>query len=105
MTVSESSGSIQIGNFRECDDDLGGVAARQIFRRLMLTTSGVEAMICSHQPLDRFSANDVGFDDFVNIVGCYASIPDRVWIDHNVGTMFALIETTGLIRPHFPFKP
>ncbi len=71
----------------------------------MLATGGVEAMIRRDQPLDRLSANDVRFDDFVNIVRCDPSVPDRIWIDHNVGTMFALIEAPGLIRPHFPFKP
>ena len=61
-------------------------------------------MIRRDQPLDWLSADDVGLDDFVNIAGCYAAVPDRVRIDHNVGTMFALIETAGLIRSHFPFE-
>ena len=61
-------------------------------------------MIRSNEPLDSLSADNVGFDNLINIAGCHAPVPDCVWIDNDVGTMFALIEAAGLICPHFPFK-
>src|SRR5438270_9060459 len=63
----------------------------------MLATLGVDALISHHQTLDRHAAQEVRFDDFVHVLSPHAAIPDRVGIDHQVGSMLALVEASGLV--------
>jgi hypothetical protein len=47
----------------------------------------------------------MGVDDFIYIGGGNASIPDRIRVNHDVGSMLTLVEAAGLIRPHLVFQP
>ena len=73
------------------------------FRRPVLAVC-VQAGIGQHQALHWPSSDDVGLDDFVHISECDPSVPNRVGVDHNIRTVFALIETTRLVGPYFSFQ-
>jgi hypothetical protein len=47
----------------------------------------------------------VGFDYFFDIGFGDVSVPDCIRVDHNVGTVFALIEAAGLIGADSPLQP
>src|SRR5437016_433809 len=63
----------------------------------MLATLGVDALISHHQTLDRHAAQKVRLDDFVHVLSSHAAIPDRIGIDHQVGSMLALVEASGFV--------
>lgn len=60
----------------------------------MFAGGRVKAGIGQHQALDGFAADDVRFDDLIDIGFGDAPVPDRVGIDDQVRAMFALIEAT-----------
>ena len=64
----------------------------------MLAGFGVEALIRQAQALDRFSADDVGVDDFVDIGFSDVAVPDSIGVDHDIWAMLALVEASRLIR-------
>ncbi len=70
----------------------------------MFTGRGIQAGVGHHQALNRFAANDVGFDDFVNIGFGDESVPDRIGINHEVRAVLALVETASLVGPHPPLE-
>jgi hypothetical protein len=70
----------------------------------MLATRRVDAGIAQPQPLDWFSSDNVGLDDFFYIGEGHAAIPHAFRIDHDVRTMFALVQASGLIRSHSSFQ-
>lgn len=65
----------------------------------------INARIGQCQSLNRLPANDVRFDDFVNVGRGYAPIPHPVRIDNKIGPMLALVETAGFIGPNFVLQP
>ena len=73
-------------------------------RLAMLAGFGIEAGVGQAQPLDRLTANDVGFDDLVDVGFGDVPVPDGFWIDNDRRTVLALIEASGLIRPHFALQ-
>ena len=64
----------------------------------------VEAGVCQAEALDRVAAEDVGLNNLVDVCVGDVPIPDCVRVDHNVGAMFALIQTPGLVGAHFSFQ-
>lgn len=64
----------------------------------MRTTCRINAGIRQNQPFDGFAAQNVRFDDLVDIGHRDAPIPHRVGINDQVGPMFALVQTAGFIR-------
>lgn len=57
----------------------------------------IDTGIGKNQSFNRFTAEDMAIDDFLNIGSCHASIPHSVRIDHHIGAVLALVETSGLI--------
>lgn len=70
----------------------------------MFAGCGVQAGICQAEALDRFAAEDVGFDNLVDVGLGDVPIPDRVRVDDDVGTVLALIEAAGLIGAYFALE-
>jgi len=65
----------------------------------------VQAVIGNHQPLDRPSSNNVGFENLVDIRFGDVPIPDGFRINNDVRSMLALVKAAGLIGPDLPFEP
>jgi hypothetical protein len=70
----------------------------------VLAARRVDAGLSQHQALDWPSPHDVRVDDFVHVGEGYAAIPHRFGIDHQVWAMLALVQASGLIRPHSAFQ-
>jgi len=70
----------------------------------MFARGSVQASVGQHQALDRFAADDVGVDDFIDVGHANVSIPNRIGIDNEVWAVFALIETPRLVGPYFAFE-
>ena len=70
----------------------------------MLARGSVQAIVGQHQALDRFTADDVGVDDFIDVGLDKVSIPNGIGIDNEVWAVFALIETARLVDPYFAFE-
>jgi hypothetical protein len=66
----------------------------------MFTTCGIQTRVSHHQALDGLVADDVGFDDFINVGFSDESVPDCVGIYHEVRAVLALVETASLVGPH-----
>jgi len=71
----------------------------------MLAAGRVDTGFLQHKPLHRISPDDMRLDDFVNVIGGHSPVPDRIGIDHQVGTMLTLVEAARLVRAHFSFEP
>jgi hypothetical protein len=65
---------------------------------------GVQTGIGQAQPLDRMSANNVRFDDLVDVGFGNVPLPDCVRIDDDRRPVLALVQAAGLIRPHFALQ-
>ena len=65
---------------------------------------GIQAGVGQPQALDGFAADDVGFDDFIDVGVFNVSVPDRIRIDHEIWAVLALVEAAGLVGPHFAFE-
>ena len=70
----------------------------------MLTGSRVEAGIRQPEPFHWFAADDVRFDDLLDIGFGDVPVPDGVWIDNEVGAVLALVEAARLIGAHSSFQ-
>lgn len=64
----------------------------------------VQAGVGQHETFNRFAAEDVRVDDFVNIGLGDMSVPNGIGVDDEVGAVLALIETSGLVSAHFAFE-
>jgi hypothetical protein len=58
---------------------------------------GVDAFVRKAETLDGTAADEVLVDNGLGVFGLYVAVPDRVWVDDNVGAMLALIETEGFV--------
>ena len=58
-------------------------------------------MVRCNQPFNWFAADDMGLDDFIYIPGGHVSVPDRLRVDHYVGSMLTLVEAASFIGPYF----
>ena len=70
----------------------------------MFAGCGVQAGFCEAESLHRLAAEDVGFDNLIDVGLSDVTVPNCVWVNHDGGTVFALIETAGLIGAHFSFE-
>jgi hypothetical protein len=70
----------------------------------VFATLGVDAGVFHHQPLHRLSADDVGVDNLIYVRQLHPAIPDRLRIDHQIWTVFALVEAARLVGPDFAFQ-
>ena len=63
----------------------------------MWTLRSIETGIRNDQPLNGLTANDVGCDNLIHVCRRYASIPDTIRVDYDVGTMLALVQAACLV--------
>ena len=70
----------------------------------MFADRSIQACVCESQSLDWSSADNVGLNDFVHIGFAHVPVPDRFRIDHDVRSVLALVEASGLVRPHSPLQ-
>lgn len=71
----------------------------------MLTCFRVEAVFGETQALDGPPFDDVRLHNLLDIGFADMSIPDRFGINHNVRSVLALVEASGLIGAHAAFQP
>jgi hypothetical protein len=64
----------------------------------------IQAGVRQPKALDRFAADDVGFNDFIDIGFGDKSVPDGIGINHQIRAVLTLVETASLIGTHFAFK-
>jgi hypothetical protein len=62
--------------------------------------SGVEDGVGNDQTRYRRAADDVGVDDFVDVLGLNASIPDCFGVNHDCWAQFTLVEAAGFVGAH-----
>ncbi len=80
-----------------------GQEALALTTRFMRAACGVETGIRNNQSLYWSSANNVRFDNFIDIGFPHAAVPDRIWIDDYSRSVLALFETARLVGPdHVP---
>ena len=60
----------------------------------------VDAVWCDHKSLHDVAAQEVSFNDFVDIGRLDSSIPDAGRIDDHTGAVFALVQATTAIGTH-----
>ena len=65
----------------------------------------VKTFIRNHQPFHWFTSQNVGRDNFIYIAGAHASVPDRFGINNNSGSVFTLVQATGVIGADISFEP
>jgi hypothetical protein len=70
----------------------------------MLTSCSIYAGIPKSEALNRRATDNVAVNDFVYICHGYASIPDRVRIDHEIGPVLTLVEAARLIGSNSPLQ-
>ena len=63
----------------------------------MRATLGIEACIGQPKALDRASVDQVLADDLLNVLRVNEAVPDGIGIDHDDGSMLALVEASELI--------
>jgi hypothetical protein len=60
---------------------------------------GVQTLVRDAQVLEHAAVDDRLVDDAPNILGPNPAIPDLLWIDNDRGSVFALVQAAGPIRP------
>ncbi len=63
----------------------------------MYARRGIEARVSYSQTFYWLAANDMRVENFVHIGGRDVSIPNCFGIDHDIGTMLALVEAAGVV--------
>lgn len=71
----------------------------------MRALRSIDTFRCQPQSFDGLSLDQVGFDDFRNILRLYAAVPNRFRVDDDRRAMLALVETPGFIRPDSGLQP
>jgi hypothetical protein len=65
--------------------------------RLVRTRGGVEAVVVDDEALNRLVADNVGGDDFLDVIFGDMAVPDGVGINDDSGSVLALVEASGLV--------
>jgi hypothetical protein len=65
--------------------------------RSVFATFRINALFLQHEPRYGFATQQVGVNDLVNVLSAYTAVPDRVRVDHNIWSMFALVEASGCV--------
>ena len=68
------------------------------------TGRGVQAVVVQAEAFDRLSADDVGVNDFVDVGLGDRAIPDGVRINHDIWTVLALVQASGLVGTDAAFE-
>jgi hypothetical protein len=58
---------------------------------------GIDAAFRQAQAFDRATLNEVLFYDFFGVLGVSETIPDRFGVDHQDGSVLALVQAAGLV--------
>jgi hypothetical protein len=66
----------------------------------VFTACSIQASFSQPQALDRLSADDVGFDNLINIGFADVPVPHGIGIDDQIRAVLALIETARLVSPY-----
>ena len=66
----------------------------------MLASCCIETRISDAQAFHRTFANDVRLYNFVHVREGYIAVPDAFGVHHDGWAVLALVQATGLIRPH-----
>jgi len=61
---------------------------------------GIDALIGQAKPLHRTAADQVLLHDLRRIFGSHVAIPNRLWIHHHRGAVFALVQAACFVDPH-----
>ena len=77
------------------------VMLRSLLSASVLALRRVQAFISQPQSLHRPPAHNMRLDNLIHVGQRHAAIPHRFRIDNEVWAMLALVETAGVIRPHF----
>ena len=64
----------------------------------MRADGGVEAVVGDDEALDRVSGDEVFPDDLGHVFDCDAAVPDGFGIDDDRGSVFALLQASGLVN-------
>ena len=75
------------------------------FRAPVFATWSVQTAVGRNQPFHGFAPKNVGFDDFIDIGRGHTPVPDCFRINHNIGSVLALVEATCFIRSHLVLQP
>jgi hypothetical protein len=70
----------------------------------MFAGGSVEAGVGQHEAPHRFAPEDMRLNDLLDIGLGDVPIPHRLRVNHNVGTVLALVETARLVGTHFAFE-
>ncbi len=73
--------------------------------RAVGAAGGIEALVGKYESFDGFSVHDVGFDDFLHVGSRDPSVPDAIGIDHDRGSVLALVETSRHVGAHSFLEP
>lgn len=65
----------------------------------MRTGLGVQALVCNAKAFDRSASDKMFADNLGGVFQAHVAVPDGIWVDHDRGTVLALIETPGLVYP------
>ena len=71
----------------------------------MCASGGVDALVGEHEPFHRIAVHHVRFDDLIDIIGRDPPVPNGVGVDHDRGSVLALIKTARHIRAHALLQP
>jgi hypothetical protein len=63
----------------------------------MFAGGGVETGVGDPEALDGLVSDNVGLDDFCDISQSHVAVPHGFGIDHDGGTVLALVEASGLV--------
>jgi hypothetical protein len=66
---------------------------------------GVDAGVGQSEPLDGAAGNQMLANDFGGVFGLNVAVPDGFRIDHDGGTMLALVEAAGLVDAYRAVEP
>jgi hypothetical protein len=64
----------------------------------VLATWCIEALVRRDEAGYGLSTDDVGVNDLVHVLCADMAVPDCVRIDHDVGTVLALVKTPSFVR-------
>jgi hypothetical protein len=70
----------------------------------MFATGCIDASVGEHQSLDWPASDNVGVDDFLDVRGRDAAVPDGIRINDEVGAVLTLVQTPGLVGSDFPLQ-
>ena len=72
----------------------------RILGQTLFLMSGVEDGVGNDQTRYRCATDDVGVNNFVDVLGLDAAIPDGFGVDHDRGAQFTLVEASGFVGAH-----